>query len=56
MANIHTKEHLFVMVKGKNGLERREVKSTRSDYKIAEKLKRTYEQGKHFNRIQKDYA
>lgn len=43
MANIHTKEHVFVIVKGKNGLERREVKQTADYHKLTDKLKSRYE-------------
>lgn len=43
MANINSKEHLFVIVQGKNGLERREVKRTSSTYKITDRIKNSYE-------------
>lgn len=39
MSNINAKEHLFVMVKGKDGgLERREVKRRQVDYKLYDRL------------------
>lgn len=43
MANINTKEHVFVMVQGKNGPERREVKARQEDYKLRERMKLSYE-------------
>lgn len=39
MANINMKDHLFVMVQGKNGPERREVKNTAAESKLYKRLK-----------------
>lgn len=44
MANINTKQHVFVMVRGKDGsIERREVKQQSSTYKLTDKIKNNYE-------------
>lgn len=43
MANINTKDHVFVMVQGKNGPERREVKETASERKLYKKIKDNFE-------------
>lgn len=43
MANINTKQHIFVMVKGKNGIEQREVKQTSEYHKLTDKIKNNYE-------------
>lgn len=43
MANINIKEHVFIMVQGKNGPERREVKQTSSEHKITDRIKNSFE-------------
>lgn len=43
MANINSKEHVFIMVMGKNGPERREVKQQSSTHKITDKIQKDYE-------------
>lgn len=37
------KEHVFVVVMGKNGPEKREVKQQSSTYKITDKIKHNYD-------------
>lgn len=54
MANVHTKQHLFVLVQGKNGLEKREVKQTSSHAKLTERMARKLEEGIRYNqRVEK---
>ncbi len=46
-----SKEHVFVLVKGKNGqLEKREVKQDSSHHKITDNMKRKFEEGVRFNK------
>jgi hypothetical protein len=50
MANINTKQHLFVLVQGKNGPEKREVKFNQSNYKLKEKMMKKYSEGSDYNK------
>lgn len=43
MANINSKQHLFVMVHGNNGAEKREVKNSSSESKLYKKIKDNFE-------------
>lgn len=43
MPNINSKEHLFIIVMGKNGPEKREVKQRSSTHKLTDRIMSNYD-------------